>query len=84
MESFVLITIMLFKPCSQVRCLTCFAMAARVLAGVKRKKSRKNRDSVLVVTLPDNLSNQLMEFFRRIYPLKQLDFKSWFPFFHFI
>ena len=25
-----------------------------------------------VVTLPDNISNQLMEFLRRIYPLKQV------------
>src|SRR5450759_5039543 len=47
MESFLLITIILFKPCSQVRCLTCFAMVVRVSAEVKRKEFRKNRDSVL-------------------------------------
>jgi len=30
---------------------------------------------VLRVTLPDNLSNHLMEFFKRIYPLKQVFYK---------
>jgi hypothetical protein len=41
----------------------------------KRKAAPRSLSLSFFVTLPDNISNQLMEFFRRVYPLKQLFYK---------